>query len=208
MTKTFIKLRITDLGVQFLLRTGMVLAGVLPGMVSVFAQSDPGSASSRYAITEGTVSFVSDAPLERIAATSHDLKGLVEAGNGTFAFTLDISSFQGFNSPLQRVHFNENYMETNTYPTASFAGKFIEDIDLSADGTHEVRVKGKLKVHGVEKERIIKAKVEIENGQMRIHSTFTILLEDHNIRIPRVVHQKIAQVVNVEVSAILSTNKS
>jgi hypothetical protein len=43
---------------------------------------------------------------------------------------------------------------------------------------------------------------------MQISSTFTILLEDHDIRIPRVVYQKIAKVVTVEVTATLVSNKS
>jgi polyisoprenoid-binding protein YceI len=157
---------------------------------------------------EGTVAFVSDAPLERIEASSTLLKGIVDASSKTFAFTLDITSFQGFNSPLQRVHFNENYMEADLYPVATFSGKFIEDIDLLSDGAHEVRVKGKLKIHGVEKERIIKGSVTIARGTMRIQSIFSVLLEDHNIRIPRVVYQKIAKMVTVDVAISLSIRKT
>lgn len=163
---------------------------------------------TRYAISQGTVSFISDAPLERITATSKALKGVVETTNRTFAFTIDIASFQGFNSPLQRVHFNENYMESGDYPQATFAGKFIEEFDLSVDGTYDVRVKGKLNIHGIEKERIIKSTVTVKQGMMEISSAFTVLLEDHEIRIPKVVLQKIAKVVNVDVTAILTSNKS
>ena len=50
-------------------------------------------------------------------------------------------SFQGFNSPLQKEHFNENYVESDKFPDASFKGKVIEDVDLSKDGTYEVRAK-------------------------------------------------------------------
>ena len=167
-----------------------------------------GQSQSRFAIQEGTVSFVSDAPLEYITAKSKALKGLIDINQRTFAFTIDISSFEGFNSPLQRVHFNENYMESNTYPTATFAGKFIEDVDLTQNGTYEVRVKGKLKIHGIEKERIIKGTVVVADHEMHLSSAFTVLLEDHNIRIPRVVFQKIAKVVTVEVEAQLSSDKT
>jgi hypothetical protein len=165
-------------------------------------------AQSRYAIVQGTVRFVSDAPLEHIEASSKQLKGLVEASQRTFAFTIDVASFQGFNSPLQRVHFNENYMESGDYPVATFTGKFIEDIDLTQDGTHEVRVKGMLVIHGIEKERIIKSTVRIEKGVMQIHSAFTVLLEDHEIRIPKVVFQKIAKMVNVTVDVTLTSHKT
>jgi polyisoprenoid-binding protein YceI len=164
--------------------------------------------AQRYGIQQGVVSFVSDAPLERIAATSRVLRGVIDATQRTFAFTIDIASFQGFNNPLQRVHFNENYMESTDYPVATFAGKFIEDVDLSADGQYEVRVKGKLTIHGVEKERIIKSMVRTNQGVMSISAKFTILLEDHDIRIPKVVLQKIAKIVDVEVTATLTTNKT
>jgi polyisoprenoid-binding protein YceI len=163
---------------------------------------------SRCVIQDGSVKFISDAPLENIVATSKTVRGVIIPEERTFAFTIDISTFQGFNSPLQRVHFNENYMESGTYPSATFAGKFIEDVDLTKDGIYDVRVKGKLKVHGIEKERIIKGHVEVAGSSMHISSTFTVLLEDHNIRIPRVVYQKIAKVVTVEVEATLVSNKS
>lgn len=179
---------------------------ILFSLVSVSAQNT--AEYERYSIIEGSVNFVSDAPLERIEASSNALRGLVGIADRTFAFTLDINTFQGFNSPLQRIHFNENYLETDAYPTATFVGKFIEDVNLAQNGVHEVRVKGKLRIHGVEKERIIKATVHIDNGILRIKSAFTVLLEDHNIRIPRIVYQKISEVVNVEVSAILSANRT
>jgi polyisoprenoid-binding protein YceI len=191
-----VRLQIVTMSLPYWLIAGFLFAGPLTW------------SQTRLNITSGAVHFVSDAPLERITATSKALKGLVETSNRTFAFTIDIASFQGFNSPLQRVHFNENYMESGDYPVATFAGKFIEDIDLTVDGTYEVRVKGKLKIHGVEKERIIKSTVHVGQGTMQINSKFTVLLEDHEIRIPKVVTQKIAQVVQVEVSAALTSQKS
>ncbi len=42
---------------------------------------------------------------------------------------LKVNSFKGFNSALQKEHFNENYMESENFPYASFEGKIIEDID-------------------------------------------------------------------------------
>ncbi len=154
-----------------------------------------------YRVQDGTVRFESDAPLEYITANSTKLRGIIHPERRTFAFTVDIETFEGFNSPLQRIHFNENYMETRRYPTGTFSGKFIEDIDLMADGEYEVRVKGMLNLHGVEKERIIKAMVRIRSGEILVDAHFNVLLEDHAIRIPKVVQQKIARMVDVDVRA-------
>ena len=74
-----------------------------------------------------------------------------------FSLKVDVHSFQGFNSPLQKEHFNENYLESDKYPVASFTGKIIEDVDLSADGAYELRTKGTITIHNIPQERIIKA---------------------------------------------------
>lgn len=154
-------------------------------------------------VVEGEIAFVSDAPLEIIRAESDQLRGLIDREKRTFAFTLPISTFEGFNSPLQRVHFNENYLESKIYPNATFAGKIIEDVDLTASGTYDVRVKGKLNIHGVERERIMRVQIVSDGEALHINGTFEVVLEEHNIRIPRIVYQKIAEVINVDVSAEL-----
>ena len=87
-----------------------------------------------FTASKGTIIFWSDAPLELIKASSNQLKGIFNAEQKQFAFTLNVNTFKGFNSPLQQEHFNENYLESTKYPRASFEGKIIEDIDLKRDG--------------------------------------------------------------------------
>ncbi|HMQ63788.1 MAG TPA: hypothetical protein PKE06_24100, partial [Flavilitoribacter sp.] len=67
------------------------------------------SGQPRLMTETGKISFKSDAPLELIEAASNELKGVIDPGRNGFAFSVNIQSFQGFNSPLQREHFNENY---------------------------------------------------------------------------------------------------
>ncbi|MFN8250800.1 MAG: YceI family protein [Ferruginibacter sp.] len=157
-----------------------------------------------YKVSNGSISFRSDAPLELIKAQSYELKGVVIPEKKQFAFIIAVKTFKGFNSPLQQEHFNENYLESNKYPTASFEGKIIEDIDLSKDGVFEVRSKGNLSIHGVTQERIIKSELTIKNKNISIRSNFTVLLADHNIPIPKVVHEKLASEIKVEVKADLA----
>ena len=38
-------------------------------------------------------------------------------------------------------------------------------------------------------------------GKIRISSAFTVQLSDHNIPVPKVVHEKLASEINVEVNA-------
>ena len=155
-----------------------------------------------YVIKKGSVKFTSDAPLELIEAESKELKGLIDFGKETFAFTVASGSFEGFNSALQKEHFNENYMESKIFPRSSFSGKIIEKLDLSQDGDYTIRAKGKLVVHGVEQERIIKSGLKVRNGVVAIESVFTVPLQDHNITIPKVVYQKIAEEITVAINAV------
>lgn len=150
---------------------------------------------------EAKVSFRSDAKLELIEAYSNALKGVIDTEKMTFAFSVPISSFEGFNSPLQRQHFNENYLESELFKNATFSGKIIEQLDLTENGSYLIRAKGILNVHGVEKERIIKSNLTIEENEIKVESTFSILLSDHNIDIPKVVRQKITEEIQIVINA-------
>lgn len=163
-----------------------------------------GFAQPRYKISEGTVYFKSDAPLEFIEAESTEIKGLIDVENRTFAFSIPMNSFKGFNSALQREHFNENYLESVRFPNGTFSGKIIEQTDFTKDGEYTVRAKGKLTLHGVEQERIIKSTVKVSDGKIHISSKFTVLLKEHDIDIPRIVFQKIAEEIEVKISATLT----
>lgn len=159
------------------------------------------SAQQRYAIEKGKIYFRSDAPLEMIEAESSELKGAIDNESKAFAFSIPMASFEGFNSPLQKEHFNENYMETTKFPKATFSGRIIETIDLSKDGAYEIRAKGKLNIHGIEQERIIKSNVIVKNGKIAVNADFTVLLEEHGITIPKIVYQKIAGEIKVKIQA-------
>ncbi|MBK0402356.1 YceI family protein [Adhaeribacter sp. BT258] len=163
----------------------------------------PAPQQTLFVAKTGNIQFKSEAPLELIEARSAKMKGVINTAEQTFAFSVPNNTFEGFNSALQREHFNENYMESNKFPNSSFTGKIIESIDFSVDGTHTVRAKGKLLVHGVEQERIIKATLQIKKGVISVSSNFTVPLADHNITIPKIVYQKIAEEIQVDLNAVL-----
>ncbi len=161
-----------------------------------------------FSATSGKISFQSDAPFELIKAKSKEVTGLLDITKKTFAFKVRIETFDGFNSALQREHFNENYMESSKYSNASFSGKIIEDTDLTKEGNYTVRTKGNLIVHGISQERIIKSNLSVKEGRINVHSTFTVMLTDHNIRIPKVVKDKLAEEIKVDVTTMLEARKS
>jgi hypothetical protein len=162
---------------------------------------------ANYFSGKGTADFRSEAQQELIKATSTELIGVLNPAGKTFFFKVQVQTFQGFNSALQQEHFNEKYLESDKYPEATFYGKIIENIDLAIDGLYDIRAKGILKIHGVEMERIIRNEVKVENGIIKIKSSFSVLLSDHKIKVPRVVHEKIASEILVDINIELSKNQ-
>lgn len=148
--------------------------------------------------------LTSNAELELIKATSSETQGIIDPATNQFAFSVPVSSFKGFNSDLQRQHFNENYMETSKYAKASFSGKIIEQVNWTRDSVYTVRAKGELDVHGQKQTRIIKAKLTVRKNELLVDADFNVPLADHNISIPRIVSQKIATEIDVKFKANLA----
>lgn len=172
-------------------------------MLSFINLTQVGAQDKIYSTTDGKISFVSEAPLETITASSKKMEGLLDAEALTFGFSVAIRTFEGFNNGLQRQHFYENYMETDKYPAATFSGKIIEHVDLTKAGTYSIRAKGQLNIHGHVKERIIKVELVSSGKEVKISTLFYVPLADHQIEVPRIVNQKIAQDIEVSIQATL-----
>jgi hypothetical protein len=161
------------------------------------------AAQSKYSTQTGEIRFTSKAELELIKASSSQVQGVLDISSRQFAFLVNMRSFEGFNSALQRKHFNENYMESEKFPAAKFSGKIIEEINLKEPGVYELRAKGELDIHNQKQTRIIKGKITVKGNEILVESTFTVPLADHDITIPKIVSQKIATEILVEFKATL-----
>ena len=181
-----------------------IVATILLVLITFLSRAQTGKVFVSF---NGQVDFTSDAPLELIKAKSDKLSGALNPADKSFLFNVPMASFQGFNSALQRTHFNENYVESEKYPKTTFEGKIIEDIDFSKPGTYQVRAKGNLTVHGVKQQRIIKSTLVITKESMKIKSTFTVPLIDHKIQIPTIVKQKISEEIYVNINIELTPKK-
>lgn len=146
------------------------------------------------------IKFTSEAPLELITASSESCIGILDIDNSEFAFRVRLRSFEGFNSPLQREHFNENYMQSDLHPNATFEGRFVEEIDLTVPDRYSVKVKGSLNIHNTEDERVLNVTLLVsDDGIISFESDFEVELETHKISVPRIVYQKISEVISISV---------
>jgi polyisoprenoid-binding protein YceI len=146
------------------------------------------------------VGFYSHTPVEDIEAISDKTSAVINPSNNQLAFALMNTSLK-FDNSLMQEHFNEKYMESDKYPKSTFSGKINEVIDWSKDGDNKVTVTGKLLIHGVELERTLPANISIKNGKISATSEFMVKTAEHKITIPKLVWQKIAEEVKVNVTA-------
>ena len=104
-------------------------------------------------------------------------------------------------------HFNEKYLESDKYPSASFRGKINPEADVSKTGIHNVTVTGKLTIHGVENEVTVPGIIITSEDTIKVRCLFTIAVKDYKIIIPKLVFQNIADTVTIKINAAYTIYK-
>jgi polyisoprenoid-binding protein YceI len=156
------------------------------------------SLAQKYKSVSSSIHFFSDAPMEDIEATNLDGQSAIDLSTGEIVFSIPIKSFE-FEKSLMQEHFNENYLESDKYPAATFQGT-ISGFNKDASGWQKAEAKGSMHIHGEENELSVEGEVRIEEGSIEIKSIFPIALEDYKIKIPKVVFYNIAEVVEVTIT--------
>ena len=161
-------------------------------------------AGQKYYSKVGRIHFLSEAPLEKIEASNNSAYVVLDAKTGVFEWSVLIKGFQ-FAKDLMQTHFNENYMESHTYPKGLFKGNItnMNEIKLSQDGSYKANVKGELTLHGVTKPLTTSGLITVKGGKITASSTFEVVVAEYNIEIPKVVKDNIAKTVKVTVGADL-----
>jgi len=151
--------------------------------------------SQRFITKSAEISFFSEAPIEDISAKNNKVSAVYDDETKQLVFQLSISDFI-FPKPLMQEHFNENYLESDKFPKASFSGN-IGKLNKVSIAT------GILKIHGESNEVEVRGILVINNDGVMIDATFTIQLKDYNIKIPKIVMYNIAEAIEVTIKAQL-----
>ncbi len=152
----------------------------------------------------GHISFYSDGPLEKIEAHNKQVNSALNIETGDMVFKVLMKSFV-FEKALMQEHFNENYVESDKFPNATFKGKVVNmsDITLTKDGTYEADVEGELTIHGISNKIEDKGTFIVSKEGIHGNSKFNILLADYDISIPGAVTGKIAEEIEITVDVKL-----
>jgi YceI-like domain. len=164
--------------------------------------------SQKYLTKTGIVSFRSKTPIETIEATNKAVAMMLDVSDNKLDIVVLIKSFV-FEKQLMQEHFNENYMESDKFPKATFKGNIMNPstINWNKDGEYKVAVEGKLTIHGVTKDIVEKGTVHIRDSRVTLSSEFSVLLNDYNISTPAVVRDKIAKEVHIKLNGTLDALK-
>ena len=153
--------------------------------------------AQKYIGKNGKIVFFSEAPIEDISAINNNVSGVYDSNTGEIVFQLKIKDFI-FPKKLMQEHFNENYLESDIYPTSVFQGKVV-DLSTYIKKNSNARVSGSLKIHGVTNQIIVDGDLIRKEDVVTIKADFSIKLEDYNIDIPKIVIYNIAETIDVNV---------
>jgi len=163
------------------------------------------SANAQKFITKtGHIKFYSDAPLEKIEAHNRQVNSALDLSTGGFVFKVLMKSFE-FQKALMQEHFNENYVESDKFPSATFVGTLTnyKDVNPAKEGTYNANVEGKLTLHGITRDIKEKGTFEVKQGKLFGTAKFNLLVADYNITIPGNVGKNISKTIEVTVNITL-----
>ena len=173
------------------------MRSVFPIVVGLCLVAVQSFSQAIYTTDTSMVSFFSATPVENISAFNTASTSLLNVAKKEIVFRVPISGFQ-FEKPLMQEHFNENYMETEKYPYATFKGKLSDSLDISKDTIYNVTATGMMNVHGMDRAETYNGMIVCKGGRAKLSCDFAIALKHYNIKVPKVVFANIAEVIEVK----------
>lgn len=162
------------------------------GLFCLVVQAQPLVTRSGYA------SFFSSTPLEDIKAENNQVQAAIDPVKKTLAFAMLMKGFL-FDKDLMQEHFNENYVESDKFPKATFNGSYSGDVNLAKNGSYPIQVSGSITLHGVIRPLSIPATLVVQDKVVMGQAKFYLKPADFNIKIPSLVKKNIAQQIEVTV---------
>jgi len=161
--------------------------------------------AQKYFTRTGTTNFkASVEAFEPVEAKNKSTTVILKTDTGDIAAQLFITAFK-FKVALMQEHFNENYMDSDKHPKATFRGKLKGfNIDILKN---EYPLVGTLTVRGIKKEIETTAALEMVDGSIRLTSNFSVKPQDFDIKIPNIVRKKIAESINITLNYELFEKK-
>lgn len=144
----------------------------------------------------GKVEFHTSSIMSDIEATSEEFEASLDLQTGDVAVRIPIASFE-FEYDMMQDHFNEEYMESEKFPQATFLGHISQDISNIIEAV-EVDVVGELMIHGVTVPTSITATLSKKEDFTRVKCVFPIVFKDFNVEEPSILTKSVAKDVELK----------
>ena len=159
--------------------------------------------SQQFYTDKGVTKFDgSKAAFEPIKASNKNTVSIIDSSNGQIAAVIRISEFD-FRLGLMQEHFNENYLESNVYPKSTFEGQ-IKNFSLNElnQDFKEHEIEGVLAIKGINNDIVTKAKIRKIDEKIELSSSFSVMLSDYKVKIPKIVFKKIDEEVKINLNFV------
>jgi polyisoprenoid-binding protein YceI len=177
---------------QFLTKY-FILAGLLFSINNLQAQV--------LSFHHGEVEFYTESIMSDIEAVTDTAVVKLDIQTGNFEATVNIQSFE-FESDLMQEHFNENYMESDKFPQATFKGKIVQNI-TNISGEMEADALGKMTIHGVTNEIKVKVNISKKEGYTVVKCKIPVVFKDYKVDEPSILSKSVAKDVLIKVGVYL-----
>jgi hypothetical protein len=140
--------------------------------------------SQKYITKEGHIEIFSQTPIFTIEGINKKVASILNLETGDIVATTLVRSFK-FHEALVEDHFNENYMDSEKFPKASFKGKVInnKEVDIKKNGEYKVTVKGDLTIHGETKPVEVESVIIVKDGNISAKTEFDVSLAAYKIKV-------------------------
>lgn len=161
------------------------------------------SGQDKYMTREGVITFYSHTIIEDITAINEKVASVIDIEKSAVAIIVLMNEFQ-FEKKLMQEHFNENYVESEKYPKATFSGSFsgMSESDFQTPGIYQVQVSGEMSIHGHTQKISTEGSIEVGQNNIIASTKFLLNPEDYGIRIPKVVRKNIAEKMEITAELI------
>ncbi len=145
---------------------------------------------------QGQVTFFSYTSAENIEAVNNQALSILDIETNEIAVDILMKAFV-FKKKLMREHFNESYIESDLYPKAAFRGKIV-GFNPTQEGAQTRIIEGMFTLKDNTVPLTFKVTIERINDAYKIIGDAEVLLENYDIKIPKLLSPNIAK--NIQVS--------
>jgi len=158
--------------------------------------------AQKYTTRDASVSFNpnKDQSESGYQAKSTGGTAILQADKAQVAFLIPVKTVR-FNNSLLEEHFNDNYLETDKYPNATYKGTlsgFTASM-LTKDGTYNISSQGQVTMHGTTQPFSAPVKLVVSGKTATFYCNFKIKAASYKIQIPSSVSDKILPATPVSV---------